>query len=300
MIDENFFNLRNGIEKQLDENRRDFVIYPFGKIGFQVKTILNEVYGIKEKYIVDDHLCKYNPNIKDADLLPSIAREGCVLLFSTINDNLYGQLLKKCKQYFNEEMIVSISDGIIPMDSVHTDIGHHSYGTICRNHPLIREIGSFCSFAAGGDAVGNHEMQYITTSPIIYSGHEYQDFEYDYDCNRGTSWYIEGIEPHANIMRRKRSRIGSDVWLGQNVLITNGADIGNGVIAGAGTVITKDVPDYAIAVGVPARVIRYRYLPDQIAALNRIKWWNWTDDEIRERFDDLYLPISEFITKYDK
>ena len=101
-------------------------------------------------------------------------------------------------------------------------------------------------------------------------------------------------------MRRKRSRIGSDVWLGQNVLITNGADIGNGVIAGAGTVITKDVPDYAIAVGVPARVIRYRYLPDQIAALNRIKWWNWTDDEIRERFDDLYLPISEFITKYDK
>lgn len=77
----------------------------------------------------------------------------------------------------------------------------------------------------------------------------------------------------------KKSVIGHDVWIGKNVIISNGANIGNGVIAAAGAVITKDVPDYAIVGGVPARIIRYRYTPEQIGTLNRIQWWNWTDDE---------------------
>lgn len=72
-----------------------------------------------------------------------------------------------------------------------------------------------------------------------------------------------------------RSRIGNDVWLGRNVIVTNYANIGNGVIAGAGTIITKDVPDYAFVVGAPARIIRYRYSPEEIAALNKIAWWDW-------------------------
>lgn len=89
------------------------------------------------------------------------------------------------------------------------------------------------------------------------------------------------------------------MWLGRNVIVTNSANIGNGVIAAAGAVITKDVPDYAVVAGIPARIIRYRYTHEQIEALNRIAWWNWTDDEIRERFDDFYLPIEEFIRKYE-
>lgn len=82
------------------------------------------------------------------------------------------------------------------------------------------------------------------------------------------------------------------------MIVTNGSSIGNGVIAGAGAVITKDIPDYAVVAGVPARVIRYRYNPEQIKALNKIAWWDWSDDEIRERFDDFYLPIDDFIKKY--
>ena len=62
--------------------------------------------------------------------------------------------------------------------------------------------------------------------------------------------------------------------------------------------ITKDVPDYAVVAGVPARIIRYRYTPKQINELNQIAWWNWTDDEIRDRYDDFYLPVDEFIEKY--
>lgn len=100
------------------------------------------------------------------------------------------------------------------------------------------------------------------------------------------------------IEKFRRVQIGNDVWFGQNVLVTNYANIGNGVIAGAGTVITKDVPDYAIVVGAPARVIKYRYLPREIEQLNKIAWWDWSDEEIRERYDDFYLPIGEFIKKY--
>ncbi|WP_373432803.1 antibiotic acetyltransferase [Clostridium sp. N3C] len=81
--------------------------------------------------------------------------------------------------------------------------------------------------------------------------------------------------------------------------MTNGANIGNGVIAGAGAVITKDVPDYAIVVGAPAKIVRYRYNPEQIEALNRICWWDWSDEQIRERYDDFFLPIDDFIAKYD-
>lgn len=88
------------------------------------------------------------------------------------------------------------------------------------------------------------------------------------------------------------------MWLGRNVLITNSANIGNGVIGAGGAVITKDVPEYAVVAGVPSKIIRFRYTTEEIASLNKIAWWDWTDEEIRSRYDDFYLPIGEFIDKY--
>ncbi len=82
------------------------------------------------------------------------------------------------------------------------------------------------------------------------------------------------------------------------VLITNGSDIGNGVIAGAGSIITKPVPDYAVVVGVPARIIRYRYNQEQIKALNEIQWWNWSDEKIRACYSDFFDDINTFIEKH--
>lgn len=93
-------------------------------------------------------------------------------------------------------------------------------------------------------------------------------------------------------------KIGNDVWLGKNVIITNGVNIGNGVIAAAGAVITKDVPDYAVVAGVPARIIKYRYKEEQIKELNKIAWWNWSDDKNRECYEDFYLEIDVFIEKH--
>ena len=69
-------------------------------------------------------------------------------------------------------------------------------------------------------------------------------------------------------------------------------------IAAAGAVITKDVPDYAVVAGVPARIIRYRFSTEQIEALNKIAWWDWPDEKIRECYDDFFENVDEFIRKH--
>ena len=58
--------------------------------------------------------------------------------------------------------------------------------------------------------------------------------------------------------------IGNDVWIGRNAVIIAGCDVGNGAIIGANSVVTKDVPDYAIVAGVPARIIRFRYTENKL------------------------------------
>ncbi|ASJ06388.1 xenobiotic acyltransferase family protein [Thermococcus pacificus] len=69
--------------------------------------------------------------------------------------------------------------------------------------------------------------------------------------------------------------VGSDVWIGANAVIMPGVRIGNGAIIGAGAVVTRDVPDYAIAVGVPAKIKKYRFTEEIIEKLKEIEWWNF-------------------------
>jgi acetyltransferase-like isoleucine patch superfamily enzyme len=75
--------------------------------------------------------------------------------------------------------------------------------------------------------------------------------------------------------------VGSDVWTTENCLILPGVKIGDGAIVAAGAVVTKDVPPYAIVGGNPAKLIRYRFSEEQIAALLEIRWWEWPDEKVR-------------------
>src|ERR1700722_3215424 len=68
--------------------------------------------------------------------------------------------------------------------------------------------------------------------------------------------------------------IGNDVWTGHNVNVMAGVSVGDGVIIGAGSVVTKDVPAFAIVAGVPARVVRMRFSDAVIERLLRVKWWD--------------------------
>ena len=306
--------IKECIEQKLDSGFRKFIIFPFGDVGMRIKEVLKNAYGIDAEYVLDNSLCKYNPNIKALEFLDNVScDEFCAILAST-NHDIYGELKKELQKYFTDQNIAELSSMVkLEKDKDkekdkekaskwYTKIGKYSYGPICRNHAFIESIGAFSSFAPGTEVVDNHNIEYLTTHPMIYWGAHLEEFvEYEYSELKGISWYFDGVKPHRDkIKPLKRVKIGNDVWLGQNVIITKYANIGNGVIAGAGSIITKDVPDYAVVVGAPARIIRYRYSPSEIESLNKIAWWDWTDDEIRERYDDFYLPIDEFIKKYLK
>lgn len=90
--------------------------------------------------------------------------------------------------------------------------------------------------------------------------------------------------------------IGNDVLIMYNAIILSGVRIGDGAFVGAGAVVTKDVPPYAIVAGNPARIIKYRFTEEQIKALLRIRWWDWNDEEIRE-FEEYFYDINIFIPK---
>ncbi|MDD3886196.1 MAG: CatB-related O-acetyltransferase, partial [Victivallaceae bacterium] len=75
--------------------------------------------------------------------------------------------------------------------------------------------------------------------------------------------------------------VRKDVWIGFEALILAGVTIGDGAIIGARAVVTRDVPPYTIAGGVPAKVIRKRFDDATIAELQRLQWWNWPEDRIQ-------------------
>lgn len=90
--------------------------------------------------------------------------------------------------------------------------------------------------------------------------------------------------------------VGNDVWIGCNVLIKGGIRIGDGAIVAMGSIVTKDVPPYAIVGGVPAKVIKYRFTPEQIDYLMHLKWWDKTEEWIKNHAED-FDDIDKFLAK---
>ncbi len=74
--------------------------------------------------------------------------------------------------------------------------------------------------------------------------------------------------------------VGNNVWIGDNVIILSGVTIGDGAVIGAGSVVTKDIPAYSIAAGVPAKCIKKRFSDEIIEQLTEIKWWDWPEEKI--------------------
>lgn len=104
---------------------------------------------------------------------------------------------------------------------------------------------------------------------------------------------------HNNLSRNNHYQIilGNDIWMGCGVTIVGGVKIGSGAIIGANSMITKDIPPYAIVGGNPARVIKYRFDEETIKKLMAIKWWNW---DIKKILANAYLMdnIEEFLEKH--
>jgi virginiamycin A acetyltransferase len=121
-------------------------------------------------------------------------------------------------------------------------------------------IGRFCSIAAEVRFImngGNHPTDWLTTYPFPVFGN-------GWEAAMPPSWPSRGD-----------TLVGHDVWIGYGAVIMPGVKIGNGAIVATASVVTRDVPPYAIVGGNPASIIRYRFDEATIARLEAIRWWDW-------------------------
>lgn len=151
-------------------------------------------------------------------------------------------------------------------------IGHNSY--------VYARIGRFTSIGPGcRTAIGVHpvEKPYVSTSPMFFSQRLQTGATFATEqCFDEIKWADEDCK--APVI------IGNDCWIQANVTIINGLTIGDGAVVMAGAVVTKDVPPYAIVGGVPAKILKYRFAPDEIETLLKVQWWNKPIEWIRENW----------------
>ena len=158
----------------------------------------------------------------------------------------------------------SYFEGANRIDSCCTFGGVMGYGSYIGPNCYIRaNIGRFTSiapFVRTNSGMHPYMAPYVTTCPMFYStrkqnGHTFAD-----------RMMFKEIKDIVNI--------GSDCWIGENVFIVGGVNIGDGAVVLAGAVVTRDVPPYAIVGGLPAKILKFRYDEETIRWLLKFQWWN--------------------------
>ena len=133
-------------------------------------------------------------------------------------------------------------------------------------HINATDVGKFGSIGYG-NYIGLWEHN------LFVSTHSFYLYE-------GCGGFVKGYQSYEK--DKVRTKVGNDVWTGANAVILKGVSIDDGAVVGAGSVVTKDVPPYAIVVGNPARVLKYRFNDEDIKFLLKVKWWNFERGIIQE------------------
>lgn len=150
------------------------------------------------------------------------------------------------------------------------------------------KIGRFCSIACGAKFLftsGNHTLRSLSTYtfPIFFD-------EWNLDKSR----ICEAWDNKGDI------ELGNDVWVGYEAVILSGVKIGSGAIIGTRAVVTKDVPPYTVAAGVPAKPIRRRFDDSTIETLEKLRWWDWRDEKLAAAIDAIQTGNIKQLVEIDR
>ena len=150
------------------------------------------------------------------------------------------------------------------------------------------KIGRFCSIACGAKFLftsGNHTLRSLSTYtfPIFFD-------EWNLDKSR----IFEAWDNKGDI------ELGNDVWVGYEAVIMSGVKIGSGAIIGTRAVVTKDVPPYTVAAGVPAKPIRRRFDDSTIETLEKLRWWDWRDEKLAAAIDAIQTGNIKQLVEIDR
>jgi virginiamycin A acetyltransferase len=146
--------------------------------------------------------------------------------------------------------------------------------------PEQLKIGRFCQIAHGVrfiTASANHPMRGFSAFPFAVFTPE----------TMGT--YRDEVSQHGDTI------VGHDVWIGYEAVIMPGVTIGNGAIIAARSVVTANVPAYAIVAGNPARAVRMRFEPETIERLEGLRWWDWPKEKIEHHADALTAGVLDLL-----
>lgn len=144
---------------------------------------------------------------------------------------------------------------------------------------MTASIGRYCSIAKDvviGMDPNQHPQSWLSTHPFQYEGEAH------------------GSKDYARIW--DGAVIGNDVWIGEGALIMKGVTIGHGAIIGAHSIVTKHVPPYAIVVGTPATILRYRFSDSICDQLLKLKWWRYSPSQLTNlSFHDVDTAINQLL-----
>lgn len=163
------------------------------------------------------------------------------------------------------------------------EIGDHTFiNEYTRVDFNCRSIGKYCSISHNVKiGMGPHPLGYFSTSPVFYSK------------ARGFS----GKELYDEIAEKGYTSVGNDVFIAANAIILAGVTVGDGSVVAAGSIVTKDVPPYAIVAGNPARIVRYRFDEETRRRLLESRWW---DMDVNSLLDISEVDVKPFLDRLEK
>jgi len=200
---------------------------------------------------------------------------------------------EELKEYTHIAKTASVNDAaeidhpvhISARSEVHVDVKIGRYSKVNNNTIIYRhvKVGRYCSFARNCEiGVANHPFGFLSTNTFQIHTSNFPNLPATAKIKRA-KWRFH---PETNI--------GNDVWIGAKSVIRSGVTIGDGAVIGGLSLVTKDVPPYAIVGGIPAKIIKYRFPEDIIQDLLTLKWWEFEiADLVTMPFDDIKACIEK-------